>query len=399
VRAASEGWRERAIDWIADHPMSVPGRLAARRFGRPPRDAALDVVAAPDSERSLLIAPANFAGQAHAWCRSVERADPTVAARNYAVETGAFVFPADAVVTRAAFHNSRTWQAAQERVAEGFSHMIVESFIPPFGRRHGRDFERQLDALRPGVELALMCHGTDIRRPSLSRQRTPLSPFHEDSHAARRLEVLVDRHLALIDRLALPVFVSTPDLLQDVPEATWCPVVVDPGRWTMERPDRTGRLRVMHAPSKASAKGTSVIEPVLTRLADEGVIDYRPLRGVPHSDMPAMLARADVVVDQLSVGSYGVAACEAMAAGCVVVSHVTPQVRAIVEARTGEALPIIEGDRDSLEGAIRALADDSGAVAEAAGRGRPFVERVHSGVRSAGEILRWMHGAADAATT
>jgi hypothetical protein len=372
---------ERVGDWIADHPRSLPGRVAALRFGLPRAGDVVPVVHAGPASLNVLVAPANYAGQARAWCAALEALDPDIGARNYAIE-GPFGFEADAVLPSRVYHNSRRWQLEQFEAARGFSHLLVESFMPPFGRLHGRDLDRQLDALGQGVSVAYLCHGSDIRRPSLALTRTALASHVED-RAARRREELALRHLELLSVSSRPVFVSTPDLLQDVPRATWCPVVVDPDRWALRRSTRPGRVRVVHAPSKAAAKGSSFIEPVLEELAAAGMIEYIAARGVPHERMPQLFASADIVVDQLSVGSYGVAACEAMAAGCAVVSHVTPEVRRIVREHTDVELPIVEASPDTLADVIAHLATDEEERRSAGARGTEFIREIHDGTRSA----------------
>lgn len=379
-------WRTRAAHWIADHPRSLPGRLAALRFGLPTRGAA--VIEPGDRPIRVLIAPANYAGQAHAWCTMLEATDPTLSARNLAIEAGVFHYESDLIVPPAIYHNSRRWQRAQFAATRQFTHLLVESFIPPFGRLFGRDLELQLQALGAGVDIAFMCHGTDVRRPSLSRERTSLSPFHAlDDATSARLEQLAVRNIELLKRANRPVFVSTPDLLDDVPGAAWCPVVVEPGRWSGPRRPSTGPLRVIHAPSKAATKGTALIEPVLERLAAAGRVDYTALRGIPNERMPEALAAADVVVDQFSVGIYGVAACEAMAAGCVVVSHVTERVRELVRDRTGLHLPIVEAGPQTLESVLIQLAEDPDRREALRRDGSAFVSAVHDGRRSV-EALR-----------
>src|SRR5690606_40172359 len=110
--------------------------------------------------------------------------------------------------------------------------------------------------------------------------------------------------------------VSTPDLLLDAPRAVWLPVVVDPQRWRSENPVLTrARPVVVHVPSNPWLKGSDVVDAELTRLAERGVVDYRRVSGIASAEMPAVLAEADIVVDQLRMGLYGVAACEAMAGG------------------------------------------------------------------------------------
>ena len=134
-----------------------------------------------------------------------------------------------------------------------------------------------------------------------------------------------------------------------MPDAVWLPVVVDVDRWACTtEPLERDRPVVVHAPSNARFKGTDLVEPTLTRLAEGGLIDYRRISGVPNSELPALFARADIVLDQFALGIYSVVSCEAMAAGRVVVSHVTDRVRDRVHERTGDRPPVIEADPQTL---------------------------------------------------
>lgn len=371
-----------ASSWVADHPMSLPGRLAALRFGRPAGPPA-PVLAPADVPINVLIAPANYAGQAHAWAQALERYDARVRAQNFSVSAGSFAFVSDAVIDPATYHNSREWQRRQLDEARRFSHLLIEAFQPPFGRLLRRDLKAQMQAVSP-TSIALMCHGTDIRLPSAHRSRTPWSPLSGSGSAVQRLEMLAERNLKLVDsHPSIPVFVSTPDLLEDAPRAYWCPVVVETEVWRADPAGGSDVPVVVHAPSKPGVKGTEHIDPVLARLDDEGVITYQRIQGVPHDQMPGVLRNADMLVDQFGLGSYGVAACEAMAANCTVISHVTDTVRRIVEDETGLSLPIVEADPRTLEHTIRALASDAALREEHARQGLAYVSAVHDGRRSA----------------
>jgi hypothetical protein len=160
-------------------------------------------------------------------------------------------------------------------------------------------------------------------------------------------------------------------------------VVIDVETWAsvslVER--RDGPLRVVHAPSSALIKGTHLIEPVLKSLDAAGVIAYTPVTGVPAARMPQIFASADVVLDQFRLGSYGVAACEAMAAGAVVVGHVLEDVRAVVRESTGHDLPIVEATPDTIETVLMELANDP--LDSRRRLGRTFVNAVHDGRVSA----------------
>jgi glycosyltransferase involved in cell wall biosynthesis len=108
--------------------------------------------------------------------------------------------------------------------------------------------------------------------------------------------------------------------------------------------------------------------------------------------MPKEISWADVVLDQFRLGSYGVAACEAMAAGKIVVGHVIPDVRHIVQENTGMSLPVIEATPQSLSDVLTGIAQSTQQISSLQATSREFVERVHSGQRSA-EILmnNWLN--------
>jgi hypothetical protein len=102
--------------------------------------------------------------------------------------------------------------------------------------------------------------------------------------------------------------------------------------------------------------------------------------------MPALVASSDVVVDQLHLGLYGVLACEALAAGRLVVSEVGKRVR----ARIPVEIPIVEVDEYSLEATLRRIAAEPAAFRGVAGAGPSYVRRLHDGTLSARILGRWI---------
>ena len=241
-----------------------------------------------------------------------------------------------------------------------------------------------------GVSCGLLFHGSDIRSPARHAAGSPWSPFVGSSRLVQKLEVEAGRNAALAAELGVPTFVSTPDLLRWLPGAVWCPVVIDPSLWYSAVDQDGGRPVVVHAPSNPWIKGTPQIEPMLHRLSAEGVIEYRQLVGVPHEDMPSFYARADVVLDQFTLGSYGVAACEALASGRLVMGHVDRDTRAEVLNRTGLRLPVHEATVESLEGELRLFAAERSAFADVQSAGPGFVAAVHDGRHSAAALAPFL---------
>lgn len=192
----------------------------------------------------------------------------------------------------------------------------------------------------------------------------------------------------------LPVFVSTPGLL-DVPRARWLPVVVDPAQWRSSRlPLTSGTPVVAYVPSNSPMKGDASIDVQLSALEAEGLIRYHRLERVPSADMPDVYRSADIVLDQFRLGDYGVAACEAMAAGRIVVGHVHDDVRRRVHEVTGRHLPVVEARFDGVGAKIREILHDPVRWRESAADGVSFVDQVHDGRVSAAQLADFLGVAA-----
>ncbi|MGN6334393.1 MAG: glycosyltransferase [Motilibacteraceae bacterium] len=350
----------------------------------------------PDARVRLLVGPANFAGQAWAWGRAAERHLDQVSARVVAVERS-LPFPADLRVPPTV-HRSQAWAAVLQRhvtvgptgsAGGGATHALVDAFRPLFGVRNGDDCAGDLRVLRRhGVSTALAAHGSDVRLPSRHVELYPWSPFPRmPADLVGRLQAQAERHLRIAAAHEGPVYVSTPDQLDFVPRATWLPTVVDPGRWATDRPVlERERPVVLHAPSNALLKGSEHVEPVLQRLQAEGLVEYVRVEGVAPEEMTALVQAADIVVEQLVLGLYSLAAIEAMAAGRVVLAHVHPRVR----ERLPRELPVVEADPATLEQVLRAVLADRERYREVAAAGVTYATDVHDGRRSAAVLAPWL---------
>ncbi|MEP7036434.1 MAG: glycosyltransferase [Actinomycetota bacterium] len=334
------------------------------------------------------IGPANMAGQAWAWAKALERHTPGLVTEVVVVDRGSpLVFEADEIVPAATYAKDPRWaQAFESRALDAWTHALLEAGRPLFGLRHGRDFSGDVPVLRAvGIQVGLLLHGSEIRNPRRHAETTPWSPFRDpEDELTARLQRGWDQLAPLVNAFDGPKLVSTLDLLPDVPDGIWLPVVVDVDLWGTDKPLMEREVPiVLHAPSRASLKGSSYVEDAMRVLSLEGVIDYRRIEGIAPSDMPEHLANADIVLDQFSLGSYGVLAAQAMAAGRVVVGHVTPEVRSLCPGD----LPIVEATPDQLVEVVRDLLKDREAAAAYGLAGRRYVEDVHSGERSARALV------------
>jgi len=277
-----------------------------------------------------------------------------------------------------------------------WTHALLEAGRPLLGGLVGRDFTGDAELLgRAGVRVGLVLHGSEARDPRRHRARSEFSPFADPREPlTKALQVKVDALLPRVHAFAAgeggaggPVFVSTPDQLDDVPEAQWLPVVVDTARWTPADDTLTRPVPLfVHAPSHPQLKGTATVQAVLQPLADRGIIEFRLVTGLPPDEAAQLIAAADVVVDQLLLGLYGVLGCEAMARGRLVLGHLGDTLR----DRVDRTVPIVEVTPGTLAETVERVLDDRVWAREEARKGPAFVDAVHDGRRSAAALARFL---------
>jgi len=238
--------------------------------------------------------------------------------------------------------------------------------------------------------VALVSHGSDTRDPDAHMEREPFSYYASaPTEYVEHLRKFSARNRLLAADLGLPVFVSTPDLLLDTPTATWLPLCVDIARWHTPTDAFSADVpTVLHLPSKRvpPIKGTAFIDPVLRQLAEQGRIIYLSPDHVTNQEMPNLIRRSDVVVDQLLTGSYGAAAVEAMAAGRLVVGNVSSATRALIPDNP----PIVDAPPDRFEEVIEDVLLRRGDYVGLAAGGRGYASRWHSGSASAATLEQFL---------
>lgn len=345
-----------------------------------------EVALAGDGESRLLIGGLNTAGQAKLWADAAATIPGVSSANLGAVRNGDSRFLADAAPSLNAMRHSPTWSKRQSAelmrgaADGGFSHVIIESVTPIMGTRFRRDLAAEVEAMtQAGVKPALVWHGTDIRDPGVHRSLNPDSPFNDELDGlTATLEESTKKHASLADRLDLLEFVSTPDLLEYRPNATWLPTLYQRELWkppTGSQPKRHTPV-VVHIPTRNALKGTDRIRAAMAELGDQ--IDFREIHNLSREQMVQAFSEADIVIDQLRMGLYGVTSIEAMAIAKPVVAQLGQSVRDRIKERTGQEVPIVEATGDNIAEVVAYLASDPDQREHLGAAGVAYVQRVHS---------------------
>ena len=177
--------------------------------------------------------------------------------------------------------------------------------------------------------------------------------------------------------------VGSYDAARWVPEAEVIPPGIDLERFRPAPPSDRARPRVLHAPSSRRRKGT---EDVIA--ACEGLdVDLEIVEGLHHDEAQERFRDADIVVDQLNAGWYGLFAIECMALGKPVLTYLHDEAVARTEEALAVRVPVVAVTRETLRDRIAELAGDSERRRRVGADGRAYVERVHDLERVADRLL------------
>lgn len=254
-------------------------------------------------------------------------------------------------------------------------HMHFRPFINMFGEA-GYDAASfsDLPLLREGGKrLVFQFRGSEIRINSEFRKFNPFAWAGEDDPSGMRDDLrLVLRDV--VREAADVILVPDPELRTYVPEARILQRAVDLDQLRYVGPKRSSRPLVCHAPSRRGAKGTDHVLAAVQALQDQGIsFDFKLLEGVPHEQLMQQLAEADIVIDQILIGWYGVLSVEAMALGKAVIAYIRDDL--VNELPPG----ILENaNPKTLEAKLRRLIEDADLRRNMGETARAFVQSYHA---------------------
>jgi glycosyltransferase involved in cell wall biosynthesis len=177
--------------------------------------------------------------------------------------------------------------------------------------------------------------------------------------------------------------VSSYDAIRWVPEADVILPGVEVSRIEPAPPGDRTRPVILHAPSSRRRKGTEHVVAACEALDAELEI----VEGLPHDEAFERYRRADVVVDQLNAGWYGVFAIECLALGKPVVTFLHDEAVRRTEEAYGVEVPLVAATADTLRESLRPLVEDAGLRRRIGAASRAYAERLHDIDAIAGQLV------------
>lgn len=179
-------------------------------------------------------------------------------------------------------------------------------------------------------------------------------------------------------------YVSTPDLLEFVPEAEWLPNPVNLESLQYSETSITGPLKILHASTNRDVKNTKAIEDSISKIKDSGLdIEFTLLENVQHNELIEQISKHDLVIDWMNpeYGIYGVFSIESMALGRTVICTLTDSLY------NGYDLPIINCNPDNLESLIKDIYNNREILVKNGQLGSDFVRKNHNPAATAERVL------------
>ena len=349
-------------------------------------------------KRPILLGATNSAGQANSWAHALRNAGRGAQSLQIVKDQTNTWFHADRTIQRDQWKKLEFRKQLFKEITSSNSSVLLESLRPLFALNQPSLFTAQeglndlIDLWRAGLKVAVVFHGSDIRDQLHHAKMDEFSPYRNpvDPEKFEAVRVRAD-HTRLIarklNRHRIKQFVTTPDLLHELPDATWLPAVIDIAKFETSSAIKSssGPLKVLFLPSNGWLKSEHLVTPILEKLAKEGVIELVAKGPVSNDQMPTLIESADLVIDRFD-GVVGVASIEAMAAKRLVIANVAPWIYNRAEVTP----PVIHATPATLEEKLREIAENNFNHQQITQAGFEYVNKWHDGRESAIRLNHWL---------
>ncbi len=327
----------------------------------------------------ILHSPYNIAGQATA----ISRAQRALGVQSDVLVRNKNGFNYDCDINLALNGMSKT----------GKSFAIIKSFITCFLKydvfhfHFGKSFfpfNLDLPILRLlGKETLMHYWGSDIIQTDVAKKYTMFSKKDLEeiylgiNNNNKRIRI------GLINKLVDKSIVGDYSLLSFSPHSTVIRQAIDLSKLPFIGCNSKNKtIRIIHAPSKRKLKGTKYILKTIERLKKDGYsIDFVLVENMPNQEAIEIYKTADIVVDDLLQGPYGILAIECMALGKPVIDYVR-------DYSNYKNLPIVSANPENVYEKIKMLIENHNLRIELGKKGRKYVEENHDSRKIAENLIQ-----------
>jgi glycosyltransferase involved in cell wall biosynthesis len=232
---------------------------------------------------------------------------------------------------------------------------------------------------RKNKKIIMTFQGCDARVKTYCKDSFDISACIEceNSWCGPKDDKKVNR-LKKAESLTDQIFVLNPDLMYHFSNPKLMLYSsVDLDEWKSVKSAPNKKIKILHAPSNRSIKGTKYVIDVCNSLNREGFENELVLlENIPHDQVKDYYLKSDIVIDQLLCGWYGGFAVEAMAMEKPVISYLRKDdLDKFVPFK--DEIPIINSTKDSLYDNLIPLIEKESLRRKKGKEGRRYVEKYH----------------------
>ncbi len=242
-----------------------------------------------------------------------------------------------------------------------------------------------------GKKLVFHFRGCDIKTKAENLRLNPHYNTCQDCNYPQSWcdDFVKKRTRSLALKYGHQFFVTTLDLRDFVPQATWQPLVLPELPGEHRTPPRRHRrrapdpFRIVHSTNHEGYDGTRYAVAAVQRLQNEGyAIEFIVAKKVPFAEVLEVYAQCDLMIGKLVMGFYANAQIEAMLLGVPVMSYIRDDFLVHIPD-----CPIINVTPATLYERLKYFLTHREELEEIGRRGPAYVRRVHDGKRVVADLI------------
>lgn len=233
---------------------------------------------------------------------------------------------------------------------------------------------RDLEMISSKGKTMIMHHwGSDVRKPSMA---TALNPYinMKDCPTDEEIHERLEKVSQYISTAIVQDYEVLPYVAPYYKKVHVLPIALELEKFEPSYPSLVERNPlVVHAPTQPKYKGTDIIERVVMELQEEEIpFRYQRIENMNNEEAKRIYKQADIIIDQILIGSYGILSVESMAFGKPVITYVREDL-----LETYRKLPICSANPDTLYDVLKQLLLSPELRHKNGRKGRRFVEEYH----------------------
>lgn len=256
-----------------------------------------------------------------------------------------------------------------------FKHILnfYDIFHYHYGSTILNEFE-DLKLIKEKNKKAIMHHwGNDVRFHDIARLNNPYV-YTGDSPPNKEIHERLTNISKYINEAIVQDYEVLPYVEKYYEKVHVLPIAIDLRRFSQHYPDiAKKRPLILHAPTNPDFKGTFFIEKAIDQLKSTHNFDYKRIEKMNHEQVVKLYKEADIIVDQVLCGSYGLLSVESMALGKPVITFIRPDLM----DKFPSDLPIVIGNPDNVKEKIKFLLENPIERNRLGLKGRNYVEQQH----------------------